>query len=244
MVTREIFYDRIFPAIAVSNDFSKDKRQFKVTSKKLKGMNEDELRNWGISATGKGDYVALCDGSVRHWDEVEDITKYEMPSIHWHKQLKPEADQAYMEMLSALTEKGVPISIRMLAAAGGVRIDDIINGFDEDKEVRTKIAEYLDEIKDIGGPAVGPQDEQGGEFSSIKNHRNKLLQLVSRTSVKPIGVLGRTYDESMQPKQVDKSGKLKSVSKKRKKEIDEKMNRAIARLMAEKAKESNRRVRK
>lgn len=61
---------------------------------------------------------------------------YDIPEITWDDPLRPATDDKLIEMLDKLAEKGVPVPLRMLAAAGNVDIDKLLSMQDEDKELR------------------------------------------------------------------------------------------------------------
>lgn len=65
-----------------------------------------------------------------------------MPEIHWEKQLQPSADENYLTILATMEEKGIPVPIRMWAAAGGLNMDELIDQFDEDGKLRLQLKEW------------------------------------------------------------------------------------------------------
>jgi hypothetical protein len=65
-----------------------------------------------------------------------------MPRIQWHKTLKPEADQSYLEIMGTIAQAGLPIPLRMWAAAGGMSISEIMSSLKDDVKQRNKIAAY------------------------------------------------------------------------------------------------------
>lgn len=65
-----------------------------------------------------------------------------VPGIAWHKQLAPESDTAYLDVMDRLEGKGLPIPLRMWASRGGFNIDDALAGLDEDLRLRKKFAAW------------------------------------------------------------------------------------------------------
>lgn len=86
-----------------------------------------------------------------------------MPEIHWEKQLQPSADENYLTILATMEEKGIPVPIRMWAAAGGLNLDELIDQFDEDGKLRIQLKEWaqktgfnqMDMMEEGGGGAPG-----------------------------------------------------------------------------------------
>jgi hypothetical protein len=88
--------------------------------------------------------------------------KLALPEIAWKKQLQPIADEDYLSILTTLKEEGVPIPLRIWAAAGGYDIDKAMKLFDTDKSDRDRIKVWK-EATGQGG------DEGGGMFGSAQN---------------------------------------------------------------------------
>ena len=162
-VTREFFYQKVFPGIAVANNFVKDTR-FSVTG----NYENYGLRNSRIKQAGDKSYYGVCAGDMHtKLDEIDDITKYQIPTLVWHKQLKPEADDHYMDMLSRASEQGIPVPIRMMATAAGLNLDKILEGQEEDLSVRQKVADYVSEIN--SGNTVTSAFGNGVKRRSLKD---------------------------------------------------------------------------
>jgi len=68
-----------------------------------------------------------------------------IPKVHWHKQLRPEADTEYLSVLETVSGKGVPIPLRTWAAAAGLDLDSILKNLPEDKKIRDEIKKYMPE---------------------------------------------------------------------------------------------------
>lgn len=225
-VTRELFYDKFFPSIAVTNDFKKRKNESTYGS-----TDEDGYYIQGenkILKDKKGNLIALCDGSgINNIQEVEDITKYQIPKIHWHKELKPEGNQTYMAMLNELQQMGLPLPIRVIAAAGGFNIDEIIAQSEDDLQIRARLKQYGDQVQQL---MVGDQNADGAggqEQSSV--HETVANYLAGVGKVRPKGLLNRVFDDpSLEPCARDKNGKRRVTTRAEKARINEKMNRVIA----------------
>ena len=63
---------------------------------------------------------------------------YDIPEVTWEDSLSA-SDDKKLEMLDKLAEKGVPVPLRMYAAAGNVDIDKIVETLEEDKQLREEL---------------------------------------------------------------------------------------------------------
>lgn len=63
---------------------------------------------------------------------------YDIPEVTWEDSLSA-SDDKKLEMLDKLAEKGVPVPLRMYAAAGNVDIDKIVETLEEDKKLREEL---------------------------------------------------------------------------------------------------------
>jgi len=76
-----------------------------------------------------------------------------IPKLEWLKQLRPEADRDYIDILGTLEEKGLPIPLATWAAVGGQTLDRILSMQSDDILNRKKVKLWLDAIKKSKGEA-------------------------------------------------------------------------------------------
>jgi len=91
-----------------------------------------------------------------------------IPQITFHKQLRPEADTNYLDVLTTMEEKGIPIPLRTWASAGGLKLERIFDMKDEDVKNRKYVKEWKDEMKDTGEEGEGEDEEGEGTWGSVK----------------------------------------------------------------------------
>ena len=211
MVTQKFFYNKLFPLISLINGFAVDKK-------------------------GR---VAKRDGLMSKVDVNEalfllnDGTKLFRPTVEWTKHLKPEGDTAYMDMLTSLSDKGVPVPLRVMAAAGGLNIEDLLKQQAEDLVLRKQISEYAKKIADLA-----PKPEGGeAEASAIaKEILDSPLVSNSASSVQggrgKVPLLSRNFGNDSEPYELTRTGKRKSVPfpHKHNRKIDAKIVSSIKRL--------------
>jgi hypothetical protein len=210
MLTRKLFYDKLFPLISMLNGYT-------LTSKGKVSIRENLMSEM----TPEDAMFRLNDGS-----------KLLIPTIHWAKQLKPEGDSAYLEMLNSMTEKGVPVPLRVMAAAGGLNIDDLLRQQDDDIETRKKIKDYLDKLEAINPRAAEEGDEEA-TASALVALASDAPSGKTRSAVHARGgkvpLLSRKFGEAGEVKASSKTGKPKYV--RNQKAANEKINLNIVRAM-------------
>lgn len=214
MLTRKLFYDKLFPLISMLNGYTlNSKGKVSIRDNLLASMNPEDA------------IFRLNDGS-----------KLLIPTIHWAKQLKPEGDTAYMEMLGQMAEKGIPVPLRVMAAAGGLNIDDLLRQQDDDIETRKKMQDYTKRLEQFQ-----PQQAAGEDGDADEATASTLIALASdapggKTHSSVIarggrmGLLNRNFGELGEITASSKSGKKKHyVSNQR--AANEKINLGIVRAM-------------
>ena len=158
LTTRKLFYQRLFPLIAMENNYKITNEKQVVTASALDAMEMT--------------YAVTSNAKITMLGNIEfDASKYYIPKLQWHKSLKPEADSEYLSILATLEEKGVPIPLRMWAAAGGQSLQDIMGGFEDDIKLKTLVNKYKEKLP------KAPLDEaasmfSGASLSSSKKNRN------------------------------------------------------------------------
>lgn len=222
MMTRKFFYEKLFPLVSMVNGYTVNKK-------------------------GK---IVIKDGLMDKLDPEEamymmnDGSRLLIPTVTWSKQLKPDGDNAYMEMLQSLSDKGVPIPLRIMAASGGLSLDDLLKQKDDDLATRKKLLEYKKAIDALSGPPAGEGGEGGdgedfeAEASALSDDARSALEGMST-------VLGRSAVQhgrgkpSILTREFGDAGELHNTSVTGKKSLlinqkaaNEKINRRIARAMA------------
>lgn len=240
-ITGEIFYDRLFPRIAEANNYTQKSHGLAM---QLASQDEDQLslfRDEGLATSGTSvmPYMETAsDGSSRRM--LLRNSKMLIPQVYWHKRLRPEADSAYLEVLSTLSDKGIPIPIRLWASAGGLDMKSLLNQKDEDMRTRENVKDWTKAIMKsmpggdqmgMGGDPGGGED--GGEFASL---------VTAKTLTRP-GMLQRGSEEAMEKysaRNVDAGGKRHLLSKRGQKRAEEQANKKIAEAAASLGQKINR----
>lgn len=151
MMTRKIFYEKVFPLVSLMNGFTAKNGKILTKSGLMEGNTQDILRR------------------------MQDGSKLFIPTVHWAKQLKPEHDQSYIEILNLMTEKGIPVPLRALAAAGGFNLDQLLMNQSEDLATQRQLLEYNKQLSDMKAKYAPAEAGAGGEgmtsFSSVLGDR-------------------------------------------------------------------------
>lgn len=142
-LTRQVYYKKIFPLVSMMNGNAVN-RSGKIIRKS--GMLD-------------GDQMDVM-------KRMQDGSRLFLPNVHWSKQLRPDVDNAMMENLRAMTELGVPVPLRTIAAAGGFNFDQILMDQDEDLALRRKIGAYKQRQQQVDKEYAVKEEEGGESFSS------------------------------------------------------------------------------
>lgn len=250
-ITRQVFYDKLFPIIAHKNDFTIDKTKSQV----LSNTGDKDLSIYGgrVKRNRQGMFVGAgsLQGHSSSIFEIGDVTQYAMPTIQWDKQLKPKVDKDYMDMLKNLQESGVPISLRMLAAAGGENIDDLVEGMEDDNDLRLEIAEKKKELIDeatkeqvakfLGIENIDellPQGESGPQDTFAKLETFAKLNGSATDRKRKFRNL-EGIDEIYGVREYDSTGRRRILTPQRKRELENKVHQNFNIAMQELAKKQN-----
>lgn len=74
-----------------------------------------------------------------------------------------------MEALRALSELGVPVSLRAIAAAGGYNLDQVMADQDENLAMQRKLLDYKRRVAELNKMAGGDEAEGGGGGGSFSS---------------------------------------------------------------------------
>lgn len=203
MLTRKIFYDKIFPLISLTNDFYIDDKA-RAEAQKLRAKRNVELSTLLY--------------------QLQDTSSLIIPQLLWEKHLKPEGDNNYLEILKAMTEAGVPVPIRTLAAAGGIKLERILKEQDEDIATRKKVADYMKKVTDLLPKKPEEGDDYEGFASALaaayeklpEEHKQELLKSMPTRSAllnaqKKPNFLNRFKGKEEELHTFDHSGKKKHI---------------------------------
>ena len=211
-ITRLFYYEKFFPYIAITNEHRKD-----------------GFAGYAEESSCKGLLAISSDTEV-------DLEDYFTPTISWHVSLRPEGDKDYLDLLEQLRQMGVPIPIRILTAAGGLDIHDILNSAPDDIKIRSNIANINAQIAQMdqqGG--MGQQDQQGGGmgggFASDELYN-------TLDPIKKKGIANREYGDQFDPR-TSINGHRYVTTAREKRRREEKNNRVIAKAAAELSKKLN-----
>lgn len=99
------------------------------------------------------------------FEDAMDIPRNDLllPTIHWSKNLSPESDTSYIDILEKIEQHGVPIPVKTWAAAGGQDLTSLLDQLPEDKKIRDQI----EKLRPSGEDGGGGGDFGGGAFSSV-----------------------------------------------------------------------------
>lgn len=221
LIERKLFSDKLFPLISVVNGFYK---------------SEKDRKKWKNSELNPEDILY----------ELQDNSSLLIPKIHWHKQLNAEGDSDYLSMLSTLSDAGVPVTLRAMAAAGNLSLDQLMSEMEEDVKVRKQIADFKAKLEGGGDEGGSGDDYDNYEESSVLGSNFTTLGSISPDNPylsatlsklkaggrKRPNILQRNYGVDSEIKATTRTGKPKYVPNQ--KAANSKIDALIAKAAAEK----------
>lgn len=164
---------------------------------------------------------------------VRDGSQYKLPKVHWHKPLEPQNDMQLIETLNLLAEKGVPIPLRVWAAAGGLSIEQIESELEDDIEQREFFMQYQQDLEQRLSKFEVDNDGDEYEYAKVHAARKHVAEEKERikesaTIIKPkssniikrdYGALGDAFHVSSDGKRKAYSSVTQAAAKKRQDEI-------------------------
>ena len=129
--TRKLFSQKVFPLISLVNEFYAD--------------DEGKARIEEISKTVYDQNIS----SLMY--QIQDTSSLMIPKVEWEKNLKPTGDEALLSQLETLRGMGVPIPLRVMAAAGGFNLDSLLASRGDDVLAQKETLAWKKEIEALGG---------------------------------------------------------------------------------------------
>lgn len=128
-VTDKVFYKTLFPYIAKENDFISTIDQERVDQ-------VVESRDIRLNP-------------LMQEKDVHRKIQYQIPTIVWHKALKPKVDKDWLETLQTLKDQDIPIPYRMWLAGAGIDVDELLQEYDLDESSSLEAAakKYRDKLE-------------------------------------------------------------------------------------------------
>lgn len=165
-ITHRLFRDKLFPLIAVANGRYIDR--------------------------AKADERRTPEAVLRNMSNSRNL---QIPELRWRKNLDNH-DPSVMDALEKLGDHGVPVPLKMWAAAANVDLGMLLGNLEEDAGIRERI-ETITGTKptDAGGLS---EDEDGGEYARTLRTAANLRRVGIRSANSPagsprVGLLQRDY---------------------------------------------------
>lgn len=233
-ISRELFYRGIFPAIAVANNYKKQQSVVLASADARDREDIDLMRRIRPDPLHEGLYRAEFAAAMPNDLEEMDLTKYAMPKVEWHTNLEPRESTSRMDMLQRLADQGLPIPLRMWAAAGGLSLRTLVEQRDADVRARKWMKEWRKIIAKDKAITDGTDSGEGEEAST---------RLPGTGGVDRNSLLERTQEPEFSVPFEEVGGKRRPRSKVERQRINDKANKeinaAVAVVAAHHQKEQN-----
>jgi hypothetical protein len=196
-MTHRVFYQKLFPLVAVVNNMYKDP---------AKGAKNNRIIEFLFNNANRANL--------------------KMPQIHWHKDLEAKGEENMMELLEMASDKGVPIPLKMWMAAAKIDPEGLVRDLEEDRQLRARLEQYTGKDTshegeeqmnpDMHGDQRDQEREIDGpgdkEFAALFNRTTSELPSTSFKSGmggyrKPI--LSRDFGDSGDTWTLTKTGRIK-----------------------------------
>jgi hypothetical protein len=142
-LTQRTFYDKYFEHLARAHNFVKRKQ-----ADLAHGVRTEIRSNPSV-------------------DDALSIPKRDLliPSIHWTKNLSPESDANYMDILEKAQSHGIPVTLKQWASAAGIDINALEQMLPENEELKKRLKKFLPKP----APGEGGGEDGGGDFGAFSH---------------------------------------------------------------------------
>lgn len=161
-LTYRTFYAKLFPLIAVLNNFYRNTKEV---------QNPNKLSNLLFNMGNQKNLM--------------------IPKIQWHKKLESPNASSLLDNLAKLEEKGFPVALKTWAAAANVDLASAISDHEDDQNLRAKLDEIRKTSGNPqdGGPPPS-QDSEFSEDAAYSEYANRVRAAMRNSEVKPLSVAG------------------------------------------------------
>lgn len=209
-LTRNLFYNKLFHLVSIMN-----------------GVTVNRNGKVQVSSQLKGDYHEIQKRISR------DGSRLFIPQVHWSKQMHPEVNQSALDTLRTMQELGIPPSLRAVAAAGGMNLEQLLADADGNIAVERRVMDYKKRMADLRKRYGLGDDDQQQSMSSISSEL--LNGMGSKQSTAVLGdmkipsLASRNFDPEIVGRTV--TGKKKAIFDQR--SANERANNRIYKAMME-----------
>jgi hypothetical protein len=184
-LTLKLFTQKLFPLIAVTNKLYKD-----------------------IGKAARGTTHQAFLHNLRNRENLY------IPEVRWHKTLDNH-DPGMMDMLEKLGEKGIPVPLKMWAAAANVSLDMLLGDLKDDEKIRDAVEQITGKPVDTTVNDGTEGDDGMGEFAAMKQALTRVGSDRAQHRRKPLLARSFVYRDGTpmdEPIRASKSGnKVHSV---------------------------------
>lgn len=173
--TNQLFYHKLFPLISITNGFTKA----------AYGAIDDEVTAAASRSSRRMESLGVE-------TEMMSMSDYIIPKVEWDKKLMPEGDEEQLSILEKLEEKGIPLSLRAWAAAGGLDIDLLLKQREASIEDEIRIAQ----IAKIKTERFNKADVKEGSDAPEGGDDNFMSSYQRRSNLPDIPLLARKFRDS------------------------------------------------
>lgn len=245
LVTREIFYEKLFPGIAQANGYVRKHGSSIVLSSADKSHRAEASRRQGVvyRREEEGDFaIEMGAASAPIVDtDAPSIrgskrSSLAYPRVEWKVPLEATDYDRAMAKLDKLAENGMPIPLRTWAAASGLSVDSMLEQQKSDIALRKSLKKWRREVAKSKGDS-DPMSMGGGDGGVSEEAASALIaSLEGRGSVARRGPLSREFDVDNSTPRVSTGRGYRAASARERAAANNKANKYIATAAVELAK--------
>lgn len=218
-VTSDLFYSRLFPRLSAKHNLTHGSHGLK-SNNHIDMSGVDPFSSMELAAAGTNPMAPL------------------IPQVKYRKKLRPEADREYFDMLDLLSQKGVPIPLRIMATAAGQDLATFVASMDEDLEDHKAMKTWKDAVKEINPPPEG-EGEGGFDLGSLQLDTAPIQKLLGTITPRGLGARDHSDQEVGDVLNITTAGNRYMMTAQGKAVLTERLNKTIVEAARELARREN-----
>lgn len=154
--------------------------------------------------------------------QANDYSKLDIPKVRWHKRLTAGNDSNLFEALEKMSEKGIPVPMRLWIAASGIDAETLVNELEDDEKLKARLDKLGGHLKTGGEDLMGGGGGWGEQASLLNN----------MSGIKQVALRDNDWGNLSDAHYLDSNGKMRYAMNQTKahRQINEKIAKAAARM--------------
>lgn len=160
-IVNKMFYQKLFPTLARLHGFQK-RTKAEIDHNIRVGTQEAYSKTLPVWAQQRYDSYNQGMGRLTARKAMQiPVSELVMPTIEWSKQLKPNQDEKYLDILEKLKNNDYPVTLKQWAQASGLNPETI----ESDALANIKVATKIKKAQELADSSEAPPEEEKPEDS-------------------------------------------------------------------------------